>query len=97
MKISQITDEFICTFLREDPTDADALSTIEVLRPAALAYLTKHTGLTAAQLDDCEDTTYVYLAAIEQMYDNRTLVVDEGKLGYIAATILSLHSLNNIG
>ena len=97
MKISQVTDAFICTFIREDAADADVLSTISVLKPAALAYLTKHTGLTAAQLDDYEDTTYVYLAAIEQMYDNRTLTVDEGKISYLAATILSLHSTNNIG
>lgn len=97
MKISQITDSFICTFIREDPTDTEVISTLDVLKPAALAYLTQHTGLTAAELDDYDDVTYVYLAAIEQMYDNRTLTVDAGKLGYLAATILSLHSLHNIG
>lgn len=97
MKISDVTNEFLCAFIREDVTDADVISTLEVLKPAALTYLTEHTGLTAAELDAFDDVTYVYLAAIEQMYDNRTLVVDEGKLSYLASTILSLHSLNNIG
>lgn len=97
MKISQVTDAFICTFIREDAADADVISTLSVIKSAALAYLTQHTGLTAEELDDREDVTYVYLAAVEQMYDNRTLTVDEGKLSYLAATILSLHSKNNIG
>lgn len=97
MKISQITDAFICTFIREDATDADVISTLSVIKPAALAYLTEHTGLTATELDDLEDVTYVYLAAVEQMYDTRKLTVDETQLGYLAATILSLHSKNNVG
>ena len=97
MKISQVTDAFLCSFIREDATDTEVITLLGAIKPAALAYLTQHTGLTAEELDDREDVTYVYLAAVEQMYDNRTLTVDEGKLSYLAATILSLHSKNNIG
>lgn len=97
MKISEVTDGFICSFIREDAEDAEAIGTIDVLKPAALEFLRQHTGLTAEELDPFEDVTYVYLACIEQMYDNRTLTVDAAKLSYLAASILSLHSKNNIG
>lgn len=97
MKISEVTDADICTFIREDPEDSEAIETINVLKPVAAAFLGTYTGLDDEELDTHEDITYVYLAAIAQMYDNRTLTVEADKFNRLAAEILSLYSKNNVG
>jgi hypothetical protein len=104
MKISEVTMELLCQQLRENE---EALSQSEkeiilILKDAAIRFIEDHTGIRGVdtedengrKLDDYEDLTYVFLACVAYMYDNRQMTVDVDKINPIAQSILSLHDFN---
>ncbi|MBR6968470.1 MAG: phage gp6-like head-tail connector protein [Ruminococcus sp.] len=97
MKISAVSDDYIINYLREDPTDAEVRTMIAPMKTAALEYLAAHTGLDQSGLDQYEDLTFAYLMLIEDLYDNRSTTVSSSTRNKTLDTILSLHSLHNIG
>lgn len=91
MKISEITKENVVEFARL-PGDEDA--TLKAIMAAAAAYIQSYTGLTYIQMDKYEDLTMVYLVLCSEMYDARSLTVDNTRINPFVKTILNMHSVN---
>lgn len=97
MKISEVSDDYIINYLREDPTDTEVSAALGPMKTAALEYLAAYTGLDQEGLDGFEDLTFAYLIIIGDLYDNRATTVSSSVRNKTLDTILSLHSKNNIG
>lgn len=104
MKISELTTENLCLFLRENPqelSDAEVLL-IESLRDAAVSYVMKRCNIGGVSspdehgrmLDDYEDITIAVQALVSDMYDNRQMTVDGKYENRVAESILGLHDFN---
>lgn len=93
-KVSDITVESLADYLRiADPSDADKTLLAAILK-AVPAYMTKYTGLSAAQLDDSTDFVIAALALAQDMYDNRSIYADTNTPNLTVQSILDMHSVN---
>lgn len=92
-KVSDITYTDIADYLRLVPT-TDEINTLNMMINVAKSYMQGYTGLTAAQLDEHEDFVIVVFVLCQDMYDNRTLYVDNANLNQVVDTILGLHRVN---
>lgn len=97
MRISDVTEEFVLKYLKIDLPDETDKEIIRNILPSAKGYITEYTGQTEEKLDEYEDLTYAYLVLIEDMYDNRSMAVNSSNVNRTVRTILSMHSLNNVG
>ena len=97
MKISEVTDERIFSFMRvDDPTDEDT-ELLSIIKPAAKSFIIGYTALAAEELDEHEDLTIAYLVLVEDMFDNRALTVNSANLNRTTENILSMYAKNHIG
>lgn len=93
-KVSDIDKAALADYLRiADPSEADNTLLSAILK-AAPAYMTKYTGLTAAQLDESTDFVIAALALAQDMYDNRTIYADSTNPNMTVQSILDMHSVN---
>lgn len=93
-KVSDITMQALADYLRiADPSDADNTLLAAIIR-AVHAYLTKYTGLGAADLDKSPDMVIAALCLAQDMYDNRSMYVDSTNPNLTAQSILDMHSIN---
>lgn len=97
MKISEVTDEIIASFIREDDLTDEDTELLSIIKPAAKAYIVEHTALSKEQLDEHEDLTIAYLILVEDMYDNRAMAVNYTNSNRTVETILSMHAMNHVG
>ena len=97
MEINKVSDIDVATlqdYLRvADPSDADKAFLAAILK-ASVAYMTKYTGLSAAQLDESTDFVIAALALAQDMYDNRTIYADSTNPNLTVQSILDMHSIN---
>jgi hypothetical protein len=96
-KISTITNEQIAKYLRIDDLTEDDADMLNIIKPAAKAYISTHTALSDEQLDEHADLTVAYLLIIQDMFDNRSMTVSSANVNQTAATILSMYALNHVG
>lgn len=93
-KVSDITGQALADYLRiADPSDADKTLLAAIIK-AVPAYMTKYTGLSAAQLDESPDMVIAALCLAQDMYDNRSMYVDSSKQNLTVQSILDMHSIN---
>lgn len=93
-KISEITVQVLADYLRiADPSDADNTLLATIIK-AVPAYMSKYTGLSAAQLDDSTDFVIAALALAQDMFDNRTIYADTNTPNLTVQSILDMHSVN---
>lgn len=92
VKISQITDQNIIDYCRIDYVEDNF--TIGALRKTAEEFIKKYTGLE--NLDDYEDVSLAYMVLIADMYDTRTMTVQNDKVNPLVQQILDLHRRNFI-
>jgi uncharacterized phage protein (predicted DNA packaging) len=97
MTVSEITIEYLKTYLRilEDDTDEDIL--LEGIMSAAIDYIRSYTGLNDDEIESHEDLTIAYLVLCEDMFDNRAMTVKNSSVNRTVSAILSMHSKNNVG
>lgn len=103
MKISEVTADFVISYMRlnEEETDMGLLTAILV---AAKVYIAQETGIPAQSdtagaetLDSFEDLTLAYLCLCQDMYDNRTMIPDTkyaNSANKTVESILGLHRRN---
>lgn len=92
-KVSEIKAQDVWDYIQpSEPMDADAQNTIQTMIGVATSYITSYTGLT--DLDGNRDFVIVLLILCQDMWDNRTLYVDESNLNHVVQTILGMHSVN---
>lgn len=90
--ISDITINDVKNYLRlSESTDADN-TLLESIMKAAKEYIKDYTGVD--DVDSKEAFTIVYYALIQDMWDNRSLYVSDGKVNEVVGSILGLHSVN---
>ena len=66
--------------------DSDAL--LEVYSDAAVSFMLSYTGLDEAGADEHPDLVYAFLALVCEMFNNRTMTVDENTLNPTAEQIM---------
>ena len=93
-KVSDITYTDIADYLRLDEVTTAEQNTLNNLIGIAKAFIQGYTGLTAVQLDEHEDFVIVVFILCQDMYDNRTLYVDNENLNNVVDTILGMHRVN---
>ena len=94
MKISEVNVQNIIDYLRiSEPTqsDTDFISAIIV---SAKNYISQYTGYTIAELDNYEDVTIALYVLCQDMYDTRSLYVQNNNANRVVESILNLHSIN---
>ncbi len=93
-KISDITYEDVAEYLRLPEVTEDDTNTLNNLIGIAKAYISNYTGRSEEELDDFGDLVIVCLVLCQDMWDNRTLYVDNSNLNNVVETILGMHSVN---
>lgn len=90
--ISAITIDDVKNYLRlSESTDADN-TLLESIMKAAKEYIKDYTGVD--DVDSKDAFSIVYYALIQDMWDNRSLYVSDGKVSEVVGSILGMHSVN---
>lgn len=103
MKISEITVEEVANYLRIEK-DEYIYQEIESMMTAAKNIISSYTGLPLISDDplietvDSHDDFYIaFMVLIQDMYENRTLIIDKGDMNRTVEMILALHDNNLVG
>ena len=75
MKLSEIDVPFVKEYLRQDGDEDNRL--IGAILEGAKDYIVKYTGQSLDQLEESEDLTIAVLVLVAELYDNRTISVNE--------------------
>ena len=93
-KVSEVTSTDLAEFLRVGEVTPSEEGFLATIIGAAKSYMSKYTGLNAAQLDESQDLVQVLWVLCQDMYDNRALYVDSANVNRMVQSILDMHSVN---
>lgn len=93
-KASEITYQDIAEYIRLDELTADDQNTLNNLIGISKSYIANYTGLTVEQLDNYSDFVIVVFILCQDMWDNRTLYIDNSDINKVVDTILGMHAVN---
>ena len=93
-KVSEITAADIANYIRLDEVSEDDTKTLNDLIAISKSFIEHYTGHTEQELDNYPDFAIVVYILCQDMWDNRTLYVDNSYLNKVVETILGLHSVN---
>ena len=92
--VSAITVETAAEYLRITELTENDSAMLSTLINVATSFMSQYTGRTIAELDNYPDFVIVALILIQDMWDTRSLYVDEGNVNKVVESILGLHSVN---
>lgn len=92
--VSQITAQDVADYLRISEVTQDDINTLNTLLTVAKTYIGEYTGRTIQDLDNYKDIIIVVFILCQDMWDNRTLYVDNSNINKVVESILGLHSVN---
>ena len=92
MKISEITNTEITQYLRLD--EGETLSDLEAVRRAAVEYMKSYTGMNEKEINSHEEFYPVFMVLVQDMYDNRSLYVNNANVNKVVDSILGMHRKN---
>lgn len=97
-KVSEITVENVAQYIKLDDYEATEIQTYLNI---AKNYISNYTGIPtssddadAETLDSYADFIIVVYILCQDMYDNRTMYVDNTNINKVVQTILDMHSRN---
>ena len=91
MVMSAITVQNVAAYLRlDDATD----TLLPDILTAAKQYVISYTGQTAAALDTFPDVSIAVMVLCQDMYDNRSMYVDNNNVNRVVNTILDMYRIN---
>lgn len=94
-KVSEITARDVAEYLRIAELTEDDENFITSTISVAIDYILKYTGIEDAEtLDNYNDMVIVVYVLCQDMYDNRTMYVDNSNLNRVVENILGLHQRN---
>lgn len=93
-KVSEVTSSDLAEYLRVGEVTPSEDGFLKTIIGAAIAYMSKYTGLKAEQLDESSDLVIALLVLCQDMYDNRALYVDSANVNMAVQSILDMHSVN---
>lgn len=91
-KVSDITYQDVADYIRLSEVTEDEQNTLTTLINVSTTFISNYTGQT--DLDNFPDFVIVVFILCQDMYDNRTLYVDNQNLNKVVETILGMHSIN---
>lgn len=103
MKVSEITVKDIVNYLRLSEIGEEDNKNIELFLNIAKNYIENYTGIPQRSedeevetLDTYSDFVIVVYVLCQDMYDNRSMYVDEKNINNTVKTILDMHTRNNL-
>lgn len=93
MKISEVTMSHIAEYLRLDDPENPPES-LTPMKKASVEYMKSYTGMTDAELDEHEEFYPVLMVLVQDMYDNRVLMVNNTNVNRVVESILGMHRKN---
>lgn len=93
-KVSQVTASDCADYMRISELSADDTNTLNNLILVAKTFIQNYTGHAESELDNYQDFIIVLLVLVQDMWDNRTLYVDNTNLNTVVESILGMHSVN---
>lgn len=91
-KVSDITVDCVAEYLRLDELTYKEINTLTMLISIATSYIENYTGID--NLDKYPEFVIVVLILCQDMWDNRTMLVDSKDLNNTVQSILAMHSVN---
>lgn len=91
-KVSDITVDCVADYLRLDELTSKEIKTLTMLIFIATSYIENYTGID--NLDKYPEFVIVVLILCQDMWDNRTMLVDSKDLNNTVQSILAMHSVN---
>ena len=99
MKISEITTQDVAKYLRLESGDYDTTE-LAAIMAAARQFIVSYTGIPARAddgretLDSFDDFWIAYMVLCQDMYDSRTLTVENGNVNKVVESVLDMHRRN---
>ena len=93
-KISEITYEDVAEYIRLSEVTNDDQNLLNNLINISIDYISKYTGIKREDLDNYNDMVIVVFILCQDMWDNRTMYVDNTNLNKVVDTILGMHCIN---
>lgn len=94
-KVSEITAQNVADYLRIAELTQNDTDFITSCIGVAKDYILKYTGIEdLTELDEYQDFVIVVYVLVQDMYDNRTMYVDNSNLNTVVENILGLHQRN---
>lgn len=93
-KISEITYQDVANYIRLSEVTQDDQNTLTNLINISIDYISKYTGISIENLDNYNDMVIVVFVLCQDMWDNRTMYVDNTNLNKVVESILGLHQVN---
>ena len=93
-KISQITYQDVAEYIRLSEVTESDQNTLTNLINISIDYISKYTGVAIENLDNYNDIVIVVFVLCQDMWDNRTMYVDNTNLNKVVETILGMHQIN---
>jgi len=93
-KISEITYQDVAEYIRLSEVTQDDQNTLTNLINISKDYISKYTGVSVENLDNYNDMVIVVFILCQDMWDNRTMYVDNTNLNKVVETILGMHCIN---
>jgi hypothetical protein len=102
-KVSEITIKDIANYLRLTEVGDEDKIELQTYLNVAKSYISSYTGIPiisdvegAETLDSHSDFIIDVYALCQDMYDNRTMYVDNTNINKMVQTILDMHTRNNL-
>lgn len=93
-KVSELTYEDVANYIRLSELDDTEKDFIENSIEIAKSYICKYTGRTEEELDKYPDMLIVVYVLCQDMYDTRTLYINDSNANKVVETILDMYSVN---
>lgn len=93
-KISDITYEDIANYIRLSEISEDEENYLTTLINISKDYILNYTGIAEENLDNYTDLIIVVFVLCQDMYDTRSMYVDNSNLNKVVETILGMHQNN---
>jgi len=102
-KVSEITEKELANYLKLSEVGEDEEKELKLYLNIAKNYISNYTGIPEKSdnkqietLDNYQDFIIVIYVLCQDMYDNRTMYVDNKSINKTVQTILDMHTRNNL-
>lgn len=93
-KISDITYSDIADYIRLSEVSQSDQNYLTMLIDISKDYIINYTGIDEGNLDNYADLIIVVFVLCQDMYDTRSMYVDNSNLNKVVDTILGMHQNN---
>lgn len=102
-KVSEITEKELANYLKLSEVGEDEEKELRLYLNIARNYISNYTGIPEKSenkeietLDTYSDFIIVVYVLCQDMYDNRTMYIDNKSINKTVKTILDMHTRNNL-